>query len=76
MNLEETIYKDYNIPKVGKKFKKLKIELDLNKLFNLKTFKNTFATWLAAEEIDGHVIAYLIANKSVNTTTKYTSARR
>lgn len=71
INPEENIFKEYNIPKVGKKFKKLKTELGLNKSFNLKTFRKTFATRLADENIDGHVIAYLLAHTSVNTTSKY-----
>lgn len=67
----EIIFKDYNIAKVGKRFKKIKNELALNKSFNLKTFRKTFATKLAEEGIDGLVVAYLLGHTSVNTTTKY-----
>ncbi|MCX6166344.1 MAG: tyrosine-type recombinase/integrase [Ignavibacteriae bacterium] len=67
----EIIFKEYNIPRVGKKFRKIKNKLALNKSFNLKTFRKTFATRLAEEGIDGLVVAYLLGHTSVNTTTKY-----
>lgn len=70
-NLEEMIFKNYNIPMVGKKFKRIKNKLGLDSSFNLKTFRKTFATKLIEEGIDGLVVAYLLGHSSVNTTTKY-----
>lgn len=67
----ELIFKEYKIPMVGKKFKRLKNRLELNSSFNLKTFRKSFATKLIDEGIDSLVVAYLLGHTSVNTTTKY-----
>ena len=56
---------------IGLSAESTRLELALNKLFNLKTFRKTFATKLAEEGIDGLVVAYLLGHTSVNTTTKY-----
>ena len=68
---EEIIFKGCRVYNFGKKFFKLKIRLGLNKSFNLKTFRKSFATNLIENGIDGTIVSYLLAHTSVNITSKY-----
>jgi integrase len=68
---DELIFKDCKVYNFGKKFSRLKKRLNLNKLYNLKTFRKSFATNLIENGIDGTIVAHLLAHTSVNTTSKY-----
>lgn len=68
---ETEIFKEYKSFTLGRKFLKLKRILKLNKEFNLKTFRKTFATKLISSGVDGAIVAHLLGHTSVNTTSKY-----
>lgn len=68
---DELIFKGCTVYNFGKKFFRLKKRLGLNKAFNLKTFRKSFATNLIDNDIDGTIVSYLLAHTSVNITSKY-----
>lgn len=71
MNPDEKIFENFQIYTLRRLFMKVKKRLNLDKRYNLKTFRKTFATTLIEEGIDGTIVSYLLGHTTVNTTSKY-----
>lgn len=70
-NIGTSIFDEYKSHTITRKFSKLKRQLNLNKEYNLKTFRKTFATRLVNKGVDASIVAYLLGHTSVGTTAKY-----
>lgn len=73
---DDKIFKDFNSEIVHKRFQRIKKTLGITEknIYTLKTFRKTFASYLASKGIDKSKIADLLGHDDVSTTRKYYSA--
>lgn len=67
----EKLFPEYKKHTVGRKFKRLKKELKLNNKYNLKSFRKTFATYLANNEFENSMVSYLLGHTTSGTADKF-----
>jgi len=72
----EKIFKDFNSNIVRKRFQRIKMHLGIKErnIYTLKTFRKTFASYLAANGVDQSKIADLLGHEDAHTTRKYYAA--
>ena len=72
----EIIFKDFNSNIIRKRFQRIKTHLGIKErnIFTLKTFRKTFASYLAAKGVDQSKIADLLGHEDAHTTRKYYAA--
>ncbi|MCX6157381.1 MAG: tyrosine-type recombinase/integrase [Ignavibacteriae bacterium] len=73
---EERIFKNFNSNIVEKRFQRIKRYLKITEknVYTLKTFRKTFASYLAAKGVDQAKIADLLGHDDPKTTRKYYAA--
>ncbi|MBK9402943.1 MAG: tyrosine-type recombinase/integrase [Ignavibacteria bacterium] len=72
MAKDETVFKKFNVDRIGKTFRKILKELELqNESYNLKTFRKTFASYLADKGLGEGDLADLLGHTSTHTTRQY-----
>ena len=72
INSEDLLFPGYSVPRVGRKFRRIKVKLGITEKFKytLKTFRKTFAT-LYAKTLHIQDVAYLLGHDDVKTTRQY-----
>ncbi|MFA5010564.1 MAG: tyrosine-type recombinase/integrase [Ignavibacteria bacterium] len=72
----ERIFKNFNSETVRKRFQRVKKHLAITEknIFTLKTFRKTFASYLASKGVDQAKIADLLGHDDAHTTRKYYAA--
>jgi len=76
LNDDERIFKDFNSEIVHKRFQRIKTTLCITEknIFTLKTFRKTFASYLAAKGMDKTKVGDLLGHDNPRTTIKYYAA--
>ena len=76
MDGDQKIFYNFNSEIVHKRFQRIKKSLGIieKNIYTLKTFRKTFASFLASKGIDKTKIADLLGHEDVSTTRKYYSA--
>lgn len=76
LNDDDRIFKDFNSEIVHKRFQRIKTALKITEknVFTLKTFRKTFASYLASKGMDKSKIADLLGHDNPRTTIKYYAA--
>jgi integrase len=67
----DRLFPEYKSHTVGRKFNRLKKELNLNINYNLKTFRKTFATYLANNGFEDSMVSYLLGHALSGTANKF-----
>jgi len=73
---DERIFNEFNSDTIRKRFQRIKKHLKINEknIYTLKTFRKTFASYLASKGIDQAKIADLLGHDDASTTRKYYAA--
>lgn len=76
INDGERIFEEFNSEIIHKRFQRLKASLKITEknIYTLKTFRKTFASYLAAKGMDKTKIADLLGHENPKTTMKYYAA--
>lgn len=69
-NLEK-LFPEYKSHTVGRKFNRLKNELNLNNEHDLKTFRKTFATYLTNNEFESSMVSFLLGHSTSTIADKF-----
>ncbi|MDD5361411.1 MAG: tyrosine-type recombinase/integrase [Ignavibacteria bacterium] len=73
---QQRVFKDFNLEIVRKRYMRIKRHLKITEkhVFTLRTFRTTFASYLASKGIDQAKIADLLGHDDARTTRKYYAA--
>lgn len=73
---DSRLFSKFNSENIRKKFQRIKLQLNITEknIYTLKTFRKTFASYLASKGIDEARIADLLGHDDAKTTRKYYAA--
>lgn len=76
MNDDERVFNEFTSESIRKRFQRIKRHLKITEknIFTLKTFRKTFASYLASKGVDQAKIADLLGHDDAQTTRKYYAA--